>query len=472
MTGRTYYRGRTDSAENTVNYIIEMLVVFCLMCRLGFPGNLAQVFGGEKIEQAIDYGSSFLQILLIVLCSGRTVLDLKLIDLKRKYLPIYLMLLLMFVTSLLVSGNRAKQTTIIVRFSITAFFGLWLSDNYEPEHMLDMIYLAQIGILIANLLTLFVFRGAGYHYDEGYGYTFRGLYPQKNGLGSAFAYGVVFQVTHLRLRRSRGERVSTFFWLVLGAQIFLLIISKATTAIFCCVVPIIYQILFDRRNGRVLRFQWGILYTVITVGFLFFAMTTLPLFAPMLEAIGKDATLSNRVPMWEKIIQFLVDHNTFTGYGLLQFWETPSALKTLQVYFQRNSWYRSMAFGAHSTLLEIWLDLGLIGLASYFVTIMYCFQDVKRLKREEYIFVSMILIPILISGLTDRIYTNANAKTLFFFAMLGMACRGGERRRAEKRERMRRREAVPPGSPEKEVPDGKPTVRLHEIKEAEVSQEP
>ena len=51
---------------------------------------------------------------------------------------------------------------------------------------------------------------------------------------------------------------------------------------------------------------------------------------------------------------------------------------------------------------------------------------------------------LLISGLTDRIFTNENAQTLFFFVMLGMACRGRDRRREANRSRLRRRSTPEP----------------------------
>ena len=415
-------RGTMDNA----NSIIELMVVGCLMCRLGFPGNLADVFGGESIHFAFDYASSFLQLLLIMLCSANNVLEIKLFELKKKYQPVYVMLLIMYAVSLLVSANRVKQTTIILRFSITVFFGLWLADHYEPEHILELLYFAQIGILITNLLTLFVFKSAGYYYDGDYGYTFRGIFGQKNGLGSTFAYGALFQITLFRMKMKKKIRVSTMFWVVLALQLYLLIISKATTAIFCCAVPLVYQILFDRfkREGRI---QWGIVYTVASVGFLFVSMTILSLFAPIFEAIGKDATLSGRVPMWEKIIQFLTENNALTGYGLLQFWETPSALKRLQEYFERGSWYRTMAYGAHNNLLEMWLDLGLIGLSAFFLTLIHCFRNVKKMTRDEYIFTTIIILPIMISGFTDRFFTNSNARTMLMFTVMGVAYNNTER---------------------------------------------
>ena len=447
MQARTLGR---NTAGNS-NAIIELLVVFCLLCRLGFPGNLAQPFGGDRIHFLIDYASSFLQLILIMLCSANTVLDIKLLDLKKKYLPIYVMLLIMYGISWMVTENPAKQTSIIIRFTITALFGIWLADNYEPERILELLYMAYIGIVIANLLTMFVFRSAGYHIDENYGYTFRGIFSQKNGLGATFAYGLMFQVTLLRMKMKKGQRMSKFFWLTMGFQLFFLLNANATTAIFCCVVPIAYQIIHDRL-GRDTRIQWGVVYTVVSVGFLFISMTILPLFAPLLEALGKDATLTGRIPMWEGIIDFLTENHTMTGYGMLQFWETPSALKALQKYYARASWYRTMANGAHCNLLEIWLDLGLVGLGAYFFTTVFCFRNVKQLTKDEYTLASAIILPIMISGLTDRFYTNSNARTMLFFTLLALACNGVDRRK--KRAVKNRRAYIQRPSPEEPPPGG------------------
>lgn len=404
------------------NPLMEFMVVFCIMCRLGFPGNLANAFGGETVRVSIDYGSSLLQVILILLTSGDSFNEIKLLDIKKKYTVIYLMMGLMFLTSLLVNANRVKQTTIIIRFTITALFGLWLADNYDAERLLELVYLAQIGILFSNLLALTVFRSTGFHVDEGYGYTFRGLYSQKNGLGGAFATGLSLQAALYRVKIKNKRPISGIFLAVFLGQCFFLVYSKATTALFTASLTILYLWVYDKFGGKELRFQWGIAYAVASIGFIIFALTIIPLFSPLFEAIGKDATLTGRAPMWRKIIAFMQESHTFTGYGLLQFWETPSALKALQNMYERDSWYRTMAFGAHNTLLEMWLDVGLLGVSAYLITLIYSFRNVHELSKEQYALCSVLMIPNLISGLTDRHYTNANYSTMFFFVMLGVAC--------------------------------------------------
>ena len=186
--------------DSSINYFIEVMVVFSLMSRLGFPGNLTIVFGGPSLGKLIDYGVSVLQLVIIMMCSANNILEIKLLQVKKKHLPIYLMLAIMYSISLAVNPNKVKQTTILIRFSITIFFGLWMGDNYDMEHLLNLTYFAVIGNVSANLLTLFVFRNAGFHYDEDYGYCFSGLYAQKNALGGVFAVGLTLQYALFRLK--------------------------------------------------------------------------------------------------------------------------------------------------------------------------------------------------------------------------------------------------------------------------------
>lgn len=417
---------RQNSAD--ISGFFEFLVVICIVCRLGFPGNLTMVAGGNLMTKLADYGSSVFQVLLMLLGSGGTLMEFKLLDFKRKYKPIYWMLGIIFLVSLLVTDSISKQLTMIFHFSLTAFFGLWMADYFEEKRLLELLYYAQIFIILANLLTLFVFRGAGFYHEDGYGLTFRGLYTQKNGLGGEMALGAIMQMALAFVKLRSRELLSNSFLLVFLVQLSMLVVSQSTSSMLTVFMAAVFLIHLYLHRDQEPRYQWGFLYTVINILFLFGTSTILPIIAPMLEALGKDATLTGRTPMWAGIIAFMQTSHTFTGYGLLHFWETPAAIRGLQGMYERNSWYRTMLFGAHNQLLELWLDIGLIGIAVYFTAVYRCFRRVKYLTSEQYVICSLIMIPILLEGLADRLFTNSNFETFYFFLMLGTACWGTERR--------------------------------------------
>ncbi len=404
--------------------VIDFWVVLCLVCRLGFPGTLADSYA--ILTPIFDYGSSALELLLIFLAGVDTIGEIRLLDLKKKYGLIYVMMGVLLIQSFLVTSDRKAEFTTCFRLLITVAFALWMADYYGTKHLLELLCKAQ-GLFVAmNLLLFFCFRQLGYYYDEEGRYLFRGLASRKNALGEEMAFGLVLLVTLLCLKKREGEKVSRYLWLTFAAQIVILLETNATGALFTAVVPILYVLFHDKMQGRLPRLHWSYIYIVVSVGFLVLALTVLPILSPVLAYFGKDATLSNRTTMWEEIIPFMIDSHTFTGYGMLMFWNDKSGLKALQDRFGRDTWFRSMSYGSHNTLLEMWLDVGLIGLALYFLVILYSFRRVRTFTEEQYLACSAFILPMMIRGLTERSYTSSSYLTLFLFIMLGMACTGSE----------------------------------------------
>ena len=408
--------------ETGKNAVIDFWVVCCLVCRLGFPGILSEYSG--MLTPLFDYGSSLLQICLMMIASGDTIGEIRLLDWKKKYTAAYLMLLFLGVQSVLVASNKTGALTACIRFSITALFGLWLADRYETKRLFEIISSALAIFVAMNLLLFFVFRGIGFYYDEEGRYMFRGLLTRKNAMGEELAYCLVLQVALFCMKWNDVERIEKRYLLLLAAQTFLLLETQATGALFTALIPSVFLLLRQWNRWKLPRVPWGYVYIIASVAFLIVALTVLPFFAPLFEMLGKDATLSNRTYLWEQVIPFMMDSHTFTGYGLLMFWYDENALQNLQNRFDRNSWFREMTYGSHNTLLEMWLDTGLIGIAVFFLVLLYSFRHVRQFREDQYQACSAFMMPLLIRGLTERSFTNANYLTLFLFVMLGIACTG------------------------------------------------
>ncbi len=406
------------------NILVDFLVVCCIVCRLGFPGILSEYY--SILTPLFDYGSSLLQIILIFLVSGDTVGEMKLLDLKKKYSVVYLMLALLIAQSMLVAGDKLSELTTCIRFMITAMFGLWLADHYEVKRLFELICRALWIFVLINLLLFFVFCSVGFYYDEEGRHMFRGLLTRKNGMGEELAYGLVLQTAWLCMKLKANEKIEKIFYFMAAAQVFLLLETKATGALFTAIIPMIFILMENRKGIKLPRLHWGYVYITVSAIFLIIALTILPVFSPLFELIGKDATLSNRTQLWEKLIPFMLDSHTFTGYGLLMFWYDSDALQRLQYRFDRDSWFRDMTYGAHNTLLEMWLDIGLIGLALFFLVMIYSFRRYRHFSENQYCACSAFMLPLLIRGLTERSFTNSNYLTLFLFVMIGIACTGSD----------------------------------------------
>lgn len=416
-------RRLNDQLTRQKNSVIDFIVIYAFFCSMGFPGNYREFFGGA-IGMAIEYSSFILQIAVILVSSADNLMDIKIIDLKKRHMPTYFLLVVFFVQSMAVTNYVADQLISCLRFTMTALFALWVTDRYDIKRTLEFIIAAQAMFVLANLVLYFLFPHIGFYYDEEGRYLFRGVTERKNTLGQELGFCIVLQMTLLRLKMDKKEKISLLFWGVLAAQLFLLILCQNAGALFTAAIPVAFLFVFEKRFGTRGRFQWGIIYAVGSIGFLIAAMTILPLFEPFFNSIGKDATLSNRTLIWEGILEYVQQFNTFTGSGFNMFWRDEVALQNLQNCYSRDSWFRSMTFGSHNVLMEMWLDMGLIGLAVYLLTLIIAFMNVKVIPEEHYAVSSAIIMVLLIRGLTERAYTPASYSTMFLFLMLGVVQNG------------------------------------------------
>ena len=159
---------------------------------------------------------------------------------------------------------------------------------------------------------------------------------------------------HIVSEAEEEKNLSPFWLAAIAFQGILLLMAKATGALLISMLLPMYFLVF--RKLRDLRLPLGWLYVAGSVGFLVFAFTILPLFAPLLESMGKDATLTGRTELWNGIYKFMQQHNMLTGYGYGQFWMNKSNVKKLHLMYNHKSYFSRMSTGAqqpdHGTLAE------------------------------------------------------------------------------------------------------------------------
>lgn len=401
-----------------------MLWDFCcfitVLCSLGFPGNLEKLFPGV-INLVFQYGPFLLQIVLMLLSSGDDFMDIKILDFKRCYLPVYTMVFVWFALSMFATRFPKEQLIACVRFSVTALFALWMVDKFEIEHILEICYYACLAMLFFTLVGLVLMPGRSFSYEAGEK-TFCGLYSTKNPCASELAFALMISTMLHGVYREKLRSFPRFYFIYMAIHIVLLLLCKATGAIFCALIPIAYLLLLRRQKNPRLRLHPGVVYITASVGFLVFSLTVIPLFAPLFEAMGKDATLTGRTPMWRQLIAVMTEHNSFTGFGFTMFWKDPVAVKLFHDGFSRGSWGNTMTYGAHNALLEIWLDVGLIGIASYFAMLLLAFRRPEQLTGIQYEFCSSYILWQMLKGFTERAYIPFNYQTLFLFLCVGIGC--------------------------------------------------
>lgn len=393
---------------------IDLLVVLAVLVSLGFPGNFTEIFG-EKIEKILEYIAFFAEIAVMLLSSSNRWADIRIINLSNKYMWQYVFALIIFIESMLVSSSRGAQFITCARLSVTMFFAIWLQEHYSFNKLLKLLCTAQSIFVLFTVIFILLYPGIAFYDTNGTTNILRGLYARKNDCALELEFGIILFIMLLKEGRKQKE-YKPWWGAILLLQFLLLVLCQATGTMLSLVVVCLLLLIPDR-----IRLPIGYLFVVGSVLFLVLVLTVIPLFEDFITALGKDATLTGRIPLWRQIISVMLENKTFTGFGYGAFWGNKSAVALLHTGFRSTSYMGQMATGSHNTLLELWLNSGLIGVAAFFAMILFSTRRLRELESEKYLLSSMVLTFLMMNGLTERsLGGNYDYKMLSLFLALSI----------------------------------------------------
>lgn len=262
-------------------------------------------------------------------------------------LPLWVLSLWAFLS---VAWSTAPEVTFrkAAAVLLTSLYGVYLAFRFTPESFLRLLgttLLLVLGLSFAFVYLLPNWGLMGYPHEG----AWRGIFVHKNVLGRFAALGVL---VFLALLKTPGRKEAWVLGLLLSGVI-LAGARSATSLVLAFTVLFVALGLWLAWRYRKL---WPVLLLFgITLGGSG-GMILAANYEFLLEALGKDATLTGRVPLWLTLLPF-IQERLWTGYGLGGFWlgwEGPSAYVWNLV-----GWNPSHA---HNGYLDLCLDLGLVGL--------------------------------------------------------------------------------------------------------------
>lgn len=404
-------RGR-NYKNDLIQFRVEMLVTFIFFNSMGFPGTYTRIFG-HILETVVSYSAFLIEIALMLLFSGESFLEIRLLDIKAKYIPIYQFMLIAVVQSMLVTSDRSSQAITCLRLIVTILFAAWTLEHIPLSRIIELFAVAQM-LLDVAILGLIVLRPGVAYISGG---ALRGVFASKNALAMELSFGAVILFLNLLGWRERMRSASVAWYGFFCVHILLLFMAQSVGAIATFMLVVMYYLFFSRLDPLRPPLGWG--YIVVSISFLFFVFTILPLFAPLLQMLGKDATLTGRTELWDGIYRFMQSHNMLTGFGYGHFWVDVENVNRLHTMYDHTSYFSRMSTGAHNQLFELWLNVGLIGIGSYFYTIVGSLRYTSRMDRRSYMIISCMLLYLMIIGQTERVFEDAYSYHIvsFFIAM-------------------------------------------------------
>lgn len=300
--------------------------------------------------QVVLYVVFFLALISLLVGRGKDVLRFS------SALGPVLALLIWAGLSLLWSVNPMTTWRSFISIAGLTAYGIMFSFYYSIEEQLRLLALYMFAVaLISLLLILFIpSRGIMSEIHPG---AWQGIFWHKNLLGVHIALGVVLFV----LCACEDTRYRLHYLAGLAACLALLIGSRSLTGAVSALAGLTtYAAVKSLRTPPL-----GLKRNHVALAWLAAAMIAGSWLVSNLESalnlVGRDSTLTKRTLIWSLVLENSTDR-PWLGYGLNSFWKgstgtSAEVIKTLRF----DPWH------AHNGLMDLYLELGLIGISIFLV---------------------------------------------------------------------------------------------------------
>lgn len=282
-----------------------------------------------------------------------------------------------------------------------------LALRFTPRQLLLLLMMTLGACIVPSLLLLGISPGLARMPLDG---ALRGIFIHKNTLG--WYASVLTLISFIVLTNgSYGHRRSAIALLI--ASIACLIGSTSMTSIIAtasaCCLTWFYTVLPKTRGiGRaafvMLFVQMAAVLLILLHEFL----------VPVLEALGKDATLTGRVPLWE-LVDAEIGRHLLLGFGYQAFW-TEANPEAWSIWSQ----IQWMAPHAHNGFRDTLLSFGIGGMCLFMlVVIRAAYQGAVlqcRAPEDGWLWLNVFMVMVMVMNLTESIFLVQNDTIFVLFA--------------------------------------------------------
>lgn len=335
-------------------YVVVSLVLFTGAFGTFLGAADADVAEGNPVMQALFASIYLIALILLLWRPNRFVQYL----FAERYLLFVLLLALL-------SIGWAAVPELTIRRSIalagTTLFGVYLASRFDLNQLLRLIGWACLIVVVSSLIVALALPNYGVMQGT-YTGAWRGVLGHKNSLGRLMTFSILVFLLLLGRRPYRWP-----FLLGLGIAMPLLLLSQSATALVVLLASTAILPLL-----RVLRWRNTLLLGVAmmaVIGAAFGAMYLWTNADVIVASLGRDITLTGRTQLWQLVLNAIGERPWF-GYGYSSFWNGWNPEATY-IWF-RLSWE---APHAHNGALDMLLDLGLVGLGLFGVSL---WQGISR----------------------------------------------------------------------------------------------
>ena len=329
--------------------------------------------------------------------------------------PVFIFILFA-VSSLIWSIQVGASVSKVFPLIASTLAGIYIGSKFELHKILRMLAWLFVALCLGSLFFVFVFPSIGimqYYFFRG---GWAGIFWHRNYLGCFMALGItVFLVNILSSRkpfRFNFYLDITFFFIAA----FLLFKSKSATGIITAVVLLITTLLF--YGWAILQRKLKLKHYLILGGVLILGIAiTLINLDFLFGLLGRDTSLTGRIPMWTYLYNNVISQRLLFGYGYGALW----FFEGFRVGFAAIlGWSWPIMIGDNG-FVDILAHLGVVGLVILIgLLIIGIYLAVKHLLQKGTL-ISAFPIIFFVFVLVANISLSLILETEVFTWMLGVA---------------------------------------------------
>lgn len=230
----------------------------------------------------------------------------------------------------------------------TTAFGFYFGVRYSLRDQLRILATTAAIALILSAFVAIAFPSHGTQAE--YGGAWCGVFSHKNIFGRFIVLSAI--VFFVRYQRKPDRRI---LWLLACAALVLLSRS-ATSIVVACTIPL--AVLLVRVVRLRLRTAIPVLIGLTTAAVVA-VFTLADNFSLILLQLGRDSTLTGRTQLWQ-VVSLAISRRVWLGYGFNSFWlgmggDSAAVLTSVRWAVRQ----------AHNGFLDLWLELGVVGLVLF-----------------------------------------------------------------------------------------------------------
>jgi exopolysaccharide production protein ExoQ len=252
-------------------------------------------------------------------------------------------------------------------FTLAGLFGLYLAIRFPVRRQLSILRISMIALALGTVILALCFPKLGLDASAGHHLDWQGVFTQKNACGRVMVLATVVVLVDWRFSFSRLASLLLFLFLIFMSG------SRGAWAIEVVVLALYAWLKVANRaesRSRIV-FAAGTACVAATLSIVaWYHLTSLLLLA------GRDATFSGRTEIWKQVWRFIMER-PILGWGYAAFWRGIEG-KSFEVVAAM----RFIVFHAHNGFLEIWLELGIVGLALFALSYLRAWRKLWPVLRS------------------------------------------------------------------------------------------